>query len=57
MWNRMKTGKAYSDKSRSLLFNLQDKTNPNAKIALLDKRVTPEEFLVMDIRLLASDEM
>ena len=51
------SGKPYKDKSRSLLFNLYDKKNPNARIALLEQHVTPEKFLEMDIRLLASDEM
>ena len=36
MWSKLASGKLYSDKSRSLLFNLQDKKNPNARIALLD---------------------
>ena len=50
-------GKPYNDKSRSLLFNLGDKKNPNARLSLLTKRVTPEEFINMDVRLLASDEL
>jgi len=50
-------GKPYNDKSRSLLFNLGDSKNPNPRLALLTKSVTPEEFLTMDIRRLASDEI
>ena len=40
-----KHGKPYNDKSRSLLFNLGDEKNPNARLALLTKKVTPEAFL------------
>ena len=40
-----KHGKPYNDKSRSLIFNLTDQKNPNARLALLYKRVTPEDFL------------
>ena len=52
-----KHGKPYNDKSRSLLFNLGDSKNPNPRLALLTKSVTPEEFLTIDIRRLASDEI
>ena len=52
-----KHGKPYNDKGRSLIFNLTDQKNPNARLMLLHKRVTPESFLEMDIRLLASDEL
>ena len=57
MWRTLQLGKAYKDKSRSLLFNLQDATNPNARLALLTEKVSPEEFLAIDIRLLASNEL
>ena len=50
-------GKPYNDKSRSLLFNLGDPKNPNPRLILLTKKVTPEEFLCMDVRLMASDEV
>jgi hypothetical protein len=40
-----KSGKGYNDKSRSLIFNLEDMKNPNARRALLAKEVSPEEFL------------
>ena len=52
-----KHGKPYSDKSRSVLFNLADPKNPNPRIALLCKKVSPEDFLTIDIRRLASDEV
>jgi len=57
LYKKFKHGKPYNDKSRSLLFNLLDKKNPNARLALLTERVSPEEFLCMDIRKLASDEI
>ena len=50
-------GKPYNAKGRSLIFNLTDKKNPNPRMALLLKHVTPENFLQMDIRLMASDEI
>ena len=36
---------------------MSDEKNPNPRLALLNKRVSPEDFLGMDIRLLASDEL
>jgi len=35
-------GKPYSDKARSLIYNLEDTKNPNARRALLAKEVDPE---------------
>ena len=34
-----------------------DAKNPNARLALLTKAVSPEDFLKVDIRQLASDEL
>jgi hypothetical protein len=52
-----KSGKAYNDKARQLLFNLEDPKNPNARRALLAKEETPERFLSLDVRLFASEEL
>lgn len=52
-----RSGKPYVDKSRSLLFNLQDAKNPTARMKLILKEITPEEFLQVDVRTLASDEV
>lgn len=52
-----KHGKPYNDKGRSLVFNLTDEKNPKVRLALLHQEVTPEQFLKMDIRQLASDEL
>lgn len=54
---KFKHGKPYNDKGRSLIFNLTDEKNPKVRLALLYKKVTPEAFLAMDIRHLASDEL
>jgi hypothetical protein len=56
LYRLFKSGKPYCDKSRSVIFNLQDPKNPNARRALLDKEVTPEDFLQRDVRKFASDE-
>ena len=52
-----KQGKAYTDKARSLLFNLSDPKNPDLKQRILDQELTARQVLTTDIRKLASKEM
>ena len=40
-----------------MFFNLADPKNPNARLALLTKSITPEDFTKVDIRKLASDDI
>lgn len=57
MFKTFKIGKAYIDKTRSIVFNLTDKKNQEPVKVLLNKEITPEEFVLVDLRLLASDKM
>jgi hypothetical protein len=50
-------GKVYFDKSRSLIFNLTDKNNPEPIQALLQMKLEPEDFVTLDPRSLASETM
>lgn len=51
------SGKPYCDKCRSLLFNLQDENNKRPLEMLLDHQISPEEFIRLDVREMASEEM
>ena len=51
------SGKPYCDKCRSLLFNLQDENNKRPLEMLLDRQISPEEFVKLDVREIASDDM
>ena len=57
VYRLFKEGKAYNDKARQLLFNLEDPKNPNARRALLAREETPEAFVSLDVRLFASEEL
>jgi|APCry1669190731_1035312.scaffolds.fasta_scaffold101809_1 hypothetical protein len=57
MFKLFKCGKPYNDKSRSIIFNLSDKKNNLPILSLFKKEITPEEFVVIDIRNLASSEL
>jgi len=57
MFNLHKCGKAYNDKSRSLIFNLSDTRNPEPFLALVTRKVTPEDFVSLDPKQLASSKM
>lgn len=50
-------GKAYNDKSRSILFNLTDQKNMAPLMKLLKQQISPEDFVVCDLRKLASEKM
>ena len=52
-----KSGKPYVDKSRSVLSNLRDAKNPTARNKLILKELTPEDFLQVDVRKFATDEV
>jgi len=57
LYRLFKSGKPYNDKARQLIFNLEDPKNPNARMALLSRQETPEDFLNLDVRLFASEEL
>jgi hypothetical protein len=57
MFKIFKCGKPYNDKSRSIIFNLSDKKNKMPILALFKMQVTPEEFVSIDMRDLASNEL
>ena len=57
MFELYKCGKAYNDKTRSILFNLQDQNNNEPMLALILQKVTAEEFVTLDVRKLASSKM
>ena len=52
-----KCGKSYNDKSRSVIFNLRDQKNLHPLVVLLNQEISPEEFVMVDLRMLASEEM
>jgi hypothetical protein len=57
MFRTQGMGKAYFDKSRSIIFNLSDQKNIEPLLKLLKWQITPEDFVVCDMRKLASDKM
>ena len=52
-----KSSRDYSEKARSLLFNLTDPNNKELKGRILRQELTPKQFLTTDTRKLASKEM
>lgn len=51
-----KDERSYSDKARSILFNLKDKKNPFLRIRVMDGSMTPEFLATADAKELASDQ-
>ena len=52
-----KAGKSYTDKARSLVFNLTDPKNRELRARLLLQELTPKQLITTDVRKLASNEM
>jgi len=52
-----KSSKDYSEKARSLIFNLTDPNNTELKDRILRQEITPKQVLTTDTRKLASKEM
>lgn len=57
MFRTQGMGKAYFDKSRSIIFNLSDEKNIEPLLKLLKWQIMPEDFVVCDMRKLASEKM
>ena len=57
LYKTLKSGKPYVDKSRSILFNLQDTKNSTLRQKLIFKEISPEEFLQVDVRKFASEDV
>ena len=57
LYKTLKAGKPYVDKSRSILFNLQDTKNSTLRQKLIFKEISPEEFLQVDVRKFASEDV
>jgi hypothetical protein len=57
MFKMYRCGKAYNDKTRSIIFNLTDEKNIHPFMTLLKHKISPEEFVMVDLRKLASDKM
>ena len=52
-----KHGKDYYSKIRTIIFNLTDKANPDAILALLSEQISAESFVNCDMRQLASSTL
>ena len=50
-------GKPYNDKTRSMIFNLNDEKNMGPLLKLLKKQISPEELVTCDLRKLASEKL
>ena len=57
MFKLYRCGKAYNDKSRSIIYNLTDEKNLHPLMTLLKQKISPEEFVTVDLRKLASEKM
>jgi transcription elongation factor S-II len=55
MSQKFKDKKSYTDKARSLIFNLKDPQNPRLKTRILEGDLTPWDIVTADSRDLASD--
>ena len=53
--NKFKDLKTYSDKARSLVFNLKDPKNPRLKVRMVECDITPWDLITMDPKDLASE--
>ncbi len=49
--------KAYSDKARSIIFNLKDPKNPKLKIDILKEDITPWDLVTLGPKELASESL
>lgn len=47
--------KTYTDKARSLIFNLSDTKNPELRFKILNQELRPLEVISTDVKRLASD--
>lgn len=54
--SKFKDQKAYSDKARSIVFNLKDPKNPNLRKKLLNGVLTGWDLVTLDPKDLASEE-
>jgi len=57
VYKLFKSGKLYCDRCRSILYNLQDANNKRPLEILLNREVSPEAFVSMDTREIASKEL
>ena len=57
MFKVFKHGKGYNDKTRSIIFNLTDEKNIDPLMTLLRQKISPEDFVMVDLRKLASEKM
>lgn len=57
MFRAFKHGKAYNDKTRSIIYNLTDEKNIDPLMTLLRQKISPEDFVMVDLRKLASEKM
>ena len=57
MFKVFKHGKGYNDKTRSIIFNLTDEKNIDPLMTLLKQKISPEDFVMVDQRKLASEKM
>ena len=55
--SKFKDKKNYSDKARSLLFNLRDPKNPELKKKVLFEEYSPESFVTLSPKDLASKDL
>ena len=53
--SKYKDLKSYSDKARSLVFNLRDSKNPKLKVRIVESDITPWDIVTMDPKDLASE--
>lgn len=53
--NKFKDPKGYSDKARSLVYNLKDPKNPNLKVRIVESDLTPWDLVTMEPKDLASE--
>jgi hypothetical protein len=55
MNRRFKELKSYSDKARSLIFNLKDPKNPRLKVRVVEGDLTPWDLVTLEAKDLASE--
>jgi len=53
--NNFKDLKSYSDKARSLVYNLKDPKNPKLKVRVVEGDITPLELVTTEPKNLASE--
>lgn len=57
MFRIFKHGKPYNDKTRSIIYNLTDNKNQSPLLAVLNMNISPEDFVIIDPKKLASEAM